>query len=124
MYKYHNENPNGYHIPDCVIRAIRLALDIPYYDVVMMLQLNGDFYSCDCLNKVCYEKLLDHDYRLPHYVCHGRTVEEVAENFIDDILLIRIEGHLTCSIFGVVHDIWNCEDEIVTDFWIVPKEYM
>ena len=124
MYKYHNENPNGYHIPDCVIRAIRLALGIPYYDVVMMLQLNGDFYSCDCLNKVCYEKLLDHDYHLPHYVCYDRTVKEVAENFIDDILLIRIEGHLTCSIFGVVHDIWNCEDEIVTDFWIVPKEYM
>ena len=33
-YKYFNRNPNGYKIPDCVIRAISTALNINYYDVV------------------------------------------------------------------------------------------
>ena len=51
-YKYHNENPNGYHIPDCVIRAIKLALNIPYYKVVELLALNGKEFKCDCLNKM------------------------------------------------------------------------
>ena len=123
MFKYHNENPNGYHIPDCVIRAIKLALDIPYYDVVMLLQLNGDYYSCDCLNKVCYEKLLDYDYKLPHYIGNGKTAEEVASDFPNDILLLRMEGHLSCSIRGIIHDIWDCSDKIITDFWIVEQSY-
>lgn len=119
MFKYHNENPNNYHIPDCVIRAITLALNIPYYEVVMLLQINGDMYQCDCLNKLCYEKLLDYDYNLEHYISKNKTAEEVANDFCDDILLLRMEGHISCSINGVIHDIWDCSNEIITDFWIV-----
>ena len=118
-YKYHNENPNGYHIPDCVIRAITLAMNIPYFIVVEMLAKNGEIFECDCLNKKCYEKLLDFDFDLPHYVGNGNTAEEVAEDFPDDILLLRMNGHLSVSICGVIHDIWNCSSEIITDFWIV-----
>lgn len=121
MFRYHNENPNGYHIPDCVVRAIKLALDIPYYDVVMMLQLNGDYYDCDLLNKMCYEKLLDYDYKLPHYIGSGKTAEEIANAFPNDILLLRMSGHISCAICGVIHDIWDCSEEEITDFWIVKQ---
>ena len=89
MYKYHNENPNGYHIPDCVIRAITTATGMSYYDVICKLKLNGN------------------------------TAREVASDFIDDIVILRMEGHLSVSVCGVIHDIWDCSDEIVTDFWIV-----
>ena len=119
MYKYHNENPNGYHIPDCVIRAITLALNLPYYDVVRYLQDNGNYYSCDLLNKKCYEKLLDLDFDLPHYKGNGRKAKDVALDFSNHILLLRMEGHLSCSIFGVIHDIFDCSNEQITDFWIV-----
>lgn len=118
-YKYHNENPNGYHIPDCVIRAIKLALNIPYYKVVELLALNGKVFKCDCLNKMCYEKLLDYDFNLPHYKGNGNTANEVANDFKDKTLLLRMQGHLSCSINGIIHDIWDCSDEIITDFWII-----
>ena len=118
MFKYHNENPNGYHIPDCVIRAITLSLNIPYYEVVTLLQRNGEYYSCDCLNKVCYEKLLDYDFALPHYKGNGNTAQEVANDFPNNILLLRMEGHLSCSVYGDILDIWDCSDKIITDFWI------
>lgn len=119
MFKYHNENPNGYHIPDCVIRSITLALNISYYEVISLLQENGDYYSCDCLNKICYEKLLDYDFNLPHYVGNGKTAKEIANDFPNSILILRMEGHLSTSICGIIHDIWDCSDEIITDFWIV-----
>lgn len=118
-YEYHNENPNGYHIPDCVIRAIKLALNIPYYEVVALLSINGDYYQCDLLSKQCYEKLLDFDFKLPHYVGNGRTAEEVANDFCDDIVILRMEGHLSVSMYGVIHDIWDCSSKIITDFWLV-----
>ena len=120
MYKYYNENPNGYHIPDCVIRAITTAMpDLSYYDVIVKLKMNGDLFKCDELNVRCYEKLLDIDFDLPHYLGNGKTAEEVAEDFPDDILLLRMNGHLSVSLFGVIHDIWNCSSKEITDFWIV-----
>lgn len=119
MYQYYNENPNGYHIPDCVIRAITLALNIDYFEVIKMLNLNANEFHCDCLNVKCYEKLLDCDFALPHYKSYNKTAEEVANDFPNNILLLRMNGHLSCSIRGVIHDIWDCSNQEITDFWIV-----
>lgn len=119
MFVYHNTNPNGYHIPDCVIRAICTATGYSYYDIIHKLKVNSTAYRCDELNVRCYEKLLDCDFKFPHYVGNGNTVEEVAEDFSDKVLILRMRGHLSVSIFGDIHDIWDCSDEVVTDFWIV-----
>jgi hypothetical protein len=48
-----------------------------------------------------------------------KTAEEVANDFPNNVLLLRMEGHLSCSINGDIHDIWDCSKEIITDFWIV-----
>lgn len=119
MYKYYNHNPQGWKIPDCVIRAISLALNIDYYEVVKMLHLNANELHCDCLNVQCYEKLLDYDFNLPHYHSYGLTAQEIAEEFSDRIVLLRMEGHLSVAIFGDILDIWNCSQEEITDFWLV-----
>lgn len=111
----------SYHIPDCVIRAISLALNIPYEEVVSLLSINGSKFQCDCLNVKCYEKLLDYDFNLPHYYGNGRTAEEVSNDFSNDIIILRMEGHLSVSIYGEIYDIWDCSDKIITDFWIVPR---
>lgn len=118
-YKYHNSNPNGYHIPDCVIRAITTTTQLPYYDVVKMLHKNGKILKCDDLNVRCYEKLLDYDFRLPHYKGKGKTAQEIAEQYKNNILLLRMDGHLSCSIFGEIWDIFDCSKQEITDFWIV-----
>lgn len=117
-YKYYNSNPQDYKLPDCVIRAISTAMNISYYDVVYFLKQNGKYYQCDELNVRCYEKLLDDDFNLPHYQGWGKRVKDLSKEFCKDILIIRIEGHLTVSVYGDVLDIWNCSNEIATDYWI------
>ena len=119
MFIYYNHNPNGYHIPDCVIRAISTALGITYFEAIKKLKINSDLYNCDELCVCCYEKLLDYDFNLPHYKSNGETAAAIAEDFPDNILLLRMDGHLSCSMFGDIVDIWDCSDEIITDFWIV-----
>lgn len=119
MYVYYNRNPERLTLPDCVTRAISTALDIPYYAVVDMLLHNGKFYSCDTLCVACYEKLLDYDFGLPHFIGDGKTAGEIAKEFSKDVLLLRMDGHLSCSINGMIYDIFDCSDEEVTDFWIV-----
>lgn len=118
MFHFVNVNPENERIQDCVIRAISLALNIPYYNVVEMLSNNGDFYECDEICISCYSRLLN-NLCLMHYKSRNKTVREISEDFYGNILLIRINGHLTCSLFGRIMDIWDCSEEIATDFWVV-----
>lgn len=118
MYIYYNRNPNNQTLPDCVTRAISTALNLDYYQVAQMLLENGKFYACDELCVACYEKMLD-DLDLPHYLGNGNTAQEVADDFQDNIVLLRMDGHLSCSLFGKIYDIFDCSQEVITDFWIV-----
>lgn len=107
------------HIGDCVIRAISTALGIEYYKVLNMLYINSNYFNCDMLVKDCYKKIFE-DYGLIEYTPKiEKTVREVAEDFKDDILIIRIESHLTTSLYGNVYDVWDCSNEIVDTFWVV-----
>lgn len=119
MFKYYNANPQNYHIPDCVIRAISTALGLDYFEVVEMLHLNGELFQCDDLSVRCYEKLLDYDFGLPHFVGNGNSAEKIARDFGNDIVILRMDGHLSVSIYGVIYDIFDCSEEIITDFWLV-----
>lgn len=120
MFVYYNANPNQQQIGDCVIRAISLALNLDYFEVVTLLYNNSNFFNCDMLVRECYEKLLEDDFGLERIKPKTyKTVEEVANEFSDNVLLIRIKGHLTCAMYGRIYDIWDCSDEAVDCFWIV-----
>ena len=67
MFKYLNIEPQGERLQDCVIRAISLALQLPYYEVVLLLYDNGKFNKCDELCVCCYEKMLEQDFNLKHF---------------------------------------------------------
>ena len=118
-YKYYNRNPWGQNEEDCVCRAISAALDIKYTAVDNLLTLVSDHHECDKLCVCCYHRLLEDVFGMRPVYCYGRTVGEVAEDHPGQKLLIRVEGHLTCSMYGVVIDTWDCTDEIVDCFWSV-----
>lgn len=119
MFVYYNMNPKGETIGDCVIRAISLALKIPYYEVIELLYNNSQKYDCEMISRDCYAHLLGDDFKLPRFSVKDKTVKEVAEDFKDNVLIIRIKNHLSCSIYGDIYDIWNPENENVDVFWIV-----
>lgn len=118
-YKYLNVNPRQETEPDCVCRAISLALQIPYSIVNRMLNENGDIYTCDDLRVTCYSKLLHREFGLDSKDGRGRTAGYLARLYKNNVLLLRLDGHLTCSIYGVVYDIWDCTDEVCDVYWIV-----
>lgn len=117
-YQYLNVEPNHERLQDCVIRAITLATAIPYDDVVEMLYINGNENNCDEICLSCYEKLLD-DFGYIKRNANGLRVGEISFLYPHKVLLIRMEGHLTCSIDGCIYDIWNCTKEVADCYWIV-----
>lgn len=119
MYIYYNQNPQKDVKLDCVARAISLALNINYYDVIYILYNNGYNNCCDGLTVDCYANVLENVFGFKCYNANGKKVREISEDFKDDIVLIRIPNHLTCSILGNVYDIWNCTNEVADRFWVV-----
>ena len=118
MFVYYNINPEGKSIGDCVVRALSLALGIDYYDAIESLIANSEYFNCDMLVKECYSNMLD-GLGFKRLRGNGYTVKEIAEQYYRDKLVIRIDGHLTCSLYGDIYDIWNPSHEIVDEFWII-----
>ena len=117
---YYNANPKKDVTEDCVIRAIKTAVGLNYYAVDNLLDLVADTYNCDKFCVCCYHNLLDGVLEYPVIYCDNKeTVGSVCAQYPNNKLIIRIEGHLTCSMYGKIVDLWNCQDKTVTCFWII-----
>ena len=119
-YKYYNRNPDGKLLEDCVCRAISTATGLNYNAVNNLLALTASCYLCEKLCVCCYHNLLEDILGYERYMCYnGETVEEIANSYPNDKLLIRINAHLTSSVKGTIYDIWDCSDKEVDCYWIV-----
>ena len=119
-FAYYNANVEKVEEEDCVCRAISLGLSLPYRAVEKILQIVSFYYGCDPLQKCCYHHIMEDIFGFPVRYCHkGETVGEIAEDYPNNKVIIRIDGHLTCAINGVIYDIWRCNDKEVDCYWII-----
>lgn len=119
-YKFLNLQPLGHREEDCVCRAISLAVNEDYYTIQHKLDLIGDLFDCEELCVCCYKHLLDSVYELERYESYqGMTIEEFLNLNPKGTFIIRVQGHLTCGIDGVLYDIWDCRNKIVDIVWKV-----
>ena len=122
MYVYLNLNPHGKKTGDCVIRATALGLGVDWYQASDMLYEQARNCGCEMSCLGCYSKLFARLGFVKNDVSHEEfTVQDIASKHPNDIVIIRTRGHLTCSIDGKIHDIWNCADEIAYCYWVVEN---
>jgi hypothetical protein len=117
---YYNANKDGSEENDCVTRAIKLGTNLSYTAVQRLLDMASYYYDCDKLCVKCYGRLLTEIFNFPvRYDDYKHTVGEIAKQYPYNTIIIRVDGHLTTSIMGVVADIWNCKDRLVDCYWII-----
>lgn len=119
-FYYHNINPDKNIEGDCVTRAIAIASGIPYNAVKKLLQVTAEENGCDELCLYCYrillEKTLGYKAMFPKEL---KRVGEIAKDYPNNAIIVRIDGHLTSCMYGVCIDIWDCTEEEADCFWIV-----
>lgn len=122
-YFHYDVTPDGEsNEENCVTRAIVKATALPYYEVRELLEQNAVCNDCEELTVSCYEYLLEDYFGFERHDCdYQHTVQEIADMYADDIVLMRIDGHLTISEFGQVTDIFDCTQEKVDCFWVVGR---
>lgn len=120
MYKYYNANKLGKFVNDCSIRAISLAegtsWDYTYDKMSELAQREGTMMD----DSLFIKKYLDERYKrgpiIPQTV---QTVGEIAGEYPDKVLLIGMDGHITCSVYGIIFDSFDCRKRVAQDFWII-----
>ncbi len=117
MYKFHNNNSLGLFTNDCSIRALSTATnntwDDTYEHLSNIARMNGKMMD----DKFFIQEYLDNRYTRIEEI--PQTVGEVAGMFKDNVLLITMQGHITCSKYGVVYDSFDCRNRIAEYCWIV-----
>lgn len=117
MYKFYNANAIGNFTDDCVIRAISCATNKSWdyvYDILSdIAQFEGTM-----MDKVDFVvNYLDNKYY--RIDTEDLTVGELSNLYNDNILLITMKGHITCSKNGIVYDTFDCTNRKAEYAWIV-----
>lgn len=117
MYKYYNANALGKQTDDCTIRAISCATgkswDYLYEHLSDIAQAEGTMMD----NRKFIIDYLDKRYKRLPYV--EGTVGYISRHYPDNILLITMNGHITCSKYGNIYDSFDCSHKIVEYVWLV-----
>jgi len=124
MFKYLNVNPLSITEEDCVTRAISLASGYSYAEIQDKLYYMSKLLECEKLCVCCYKFLLSDIFKYPKVDCDNLTVREFANLYPKGIYLIRMNGHLSVLSDGIVYDIWDCSNEVLTDVWYVIRKKM
>jgi len=117
MYKFYNANTLGNQVDDCVIRAISLAEGNSWAYTYNKLSDLAQIEARMMDDSIFVRKYLDSNYkRIP---TNNITVGELSGLYNDDILLITMKGHITCSLYGTIYDSFDCRTRKVEDAWLV-----
>lgn len=122
-FYYYDATPKGQsNANNCVTRAIKLGTGLPYETIQRLLTLTAKEHHCNKLTCDCYSYLLEDIFGYEYFDCgYEYTVQEIADMFYDDIVIMRLDGHLTASAFGISIDTFDCTDELVDCFWVVER---
>ena len=117
MYKYYNNNALGLFENDCSIRSLSLATghswDETYQHMSNVARLQGTMMD----DRDFLIKYLDERYeRVPTY---NLSVGEVSAKYNDNVILITMTGHITCSRYGVIYDSFDCRERKAEYCWII-----
>lgn len=116
-YRYLNKNALGKFEEDCTIRAISCATDESWDCVYEYLSDLAQEEGTMMDNRKFIIDYLDSQYyRVPNI--YG-TVGEVSEEFDNNIVLITMDGHITCSKYGIIYDTFDPRDMYAEFAWIV-----
>ena len=117
MYKYYNANAVNKYEDDCVIRAISCATN-KSWDYVYDYLSDIAQYEGTLLDKRDFVRsYLDRTYKRLDNI--KGTVGYISSQHPYNILLITMDGHITCSKYGTIYDTFDCRNRQVEDAWLV-----
>ena len=127
VFRYYNCNPYSKRTDDCVIRAIASGTGDSWEDTLKNLtqhmlkigyMLNTPELYGDYLAKIGWVKR----ERPLHKNNSEMQIKEFVKKFSGHAIIHVGSDHVSYVADGRLWDIWNCEDEIIGEYWIPGSE--
>lgn len=123
-FVYYNRNPKNKFTEDCVVRALSLATDTPYEQVVMDLAR----LSCETGYAFGSRTIIDKYLSSKGWIKHQQpraqdntkyTGKQFCKLFTKyPVIVASIGGHhISCVMEGKFYDTWDCTEGCVGNFW-------
>lgn len=119
MYTFSNPHPDGKRVGDCVKRALTLATGEDYREISRQLNRIKRELGCSSYqdNPVWKEFIRRRGYEKEFYKAVKGQPRMNGQRFMethpDGIYILRMAGHLTCCIDGMIYDTWDCSESCV-----------
>ena len=121
MWMRCNPNPARKEVPDCVIRAIAIALNMKWIDVYDDLCALGrkefNVPSADSVWGKYLYKMGFEPFLLPHTCPKCLTINQFTKIFPRGTYIIGTGSHAVAVIDGDYYDSWDSGNEIPSFFW-------
>lgn len=117
MYKFYNANALGKFEEDCTIRSISCATNKSWDQVYDELSDIAQYQGTMMDNRDFIIDYLDSQYE--RIDVGNETVGIISSEFNNNIVLITMPGHITCSKYGVIYDTFDCRDRQAEYVWII-----
>lgn len=120
-WKYFNNNPTGRTVGDCSVRAISVALDVPWETAYLLMVVNG-FAMGDMpsSNSVWGAVLRQHGFyrtSLPDSCPDCYTAEDFCADHPHGTYVLGFGTHVATAIDGTLFDSWDSSREIPQYVW-------
>ena len=125
MWIFQNPNPKKKIVPDCVIRAICIALQLSWYEVFDILsELARAECSVTCDDQL-WGKLLYRmgftPFAIPLNLPTSITIKQFCKMFPHCRYIIGPGSHAVAIIDGNYYDSWDSGNEIPSFFWRIAN---
>jgi hypothetical protein len=121
MWIRRNPNPKKKEAPDCVIRAISIALGLRWYDVYDALCAVGrdecNMPSADAVWGRYLYSLGFKPFLLPEHCPKCITIKRFCVMFPHGTFVIGTGSHAVAVIDGNYYDSWDSGEEVPSFFW-------
>ena len=121
MWIYANPNPEQKDVPDCVIRAISIALNKPWEEVFIELSTMAYFCHSIISHNYVWGKYLYWlgfiPFMIPKVCPECITIKIFSEIFDKGTYVIGTGSHAVAVIDGNYYDTWDSGDEQPSFFW-------
>lgn len=121
MWIYHNQNPVGRNVSDCVVRAISLAEDETWDETFIQLSEYARQEGTLLDDVTLVEPYLNQRYDKICYKCQdcNITVDDFIDTHPTGTYLVTMKGHITCIKEGNLYDTWDCRQRKIWCVWKV-----
>lgn len=120
-FKIYNRHPKGLKTTDCVVRAVSTALDIDYNVIRKDLNQKKRNWGFDSYKtKDFLYKYLEEYNRIIITVPKGKPRikgNDFTELFKEGTYILKMLGHFSVCIDGVILDTWDCRYRSVYTAW-------